>query len=253
MQTKIKAPKSLAIRRFLPQSDIPFIVYAVVFLTMFIVWFFRYLHPDLTLNIFSELLGAAFTLFIIDTLLVRTKTKRWKEVQRHVNYLISRNVYRIRDGISTRAFYFNPSIEDTTPEDGAPGSLRHQRSEMLAELEALDHTSLVERIDEGELFSESNYVYFNEKADDIWKIINMRYADYLAPDLVHVLIVLHTHLKDMSAHIRQYRKSNRFPEEAGYYKTLGKNNIATTLHEILRILNFLHHEGFSEVAGKNTF
>ncbi|MCC5917406.1 MAG: hypothetical protein JJU02_08785 [Cryomorphaceae bacterium] len=251
MKTKIKTPNVLAIRKFLPQSDIPFIVYAVVFFTMFLVWVFRYLHPDLTLNIFSELLGAAFTLFIIDTLLVRTKTKRWKEVQQHVNYLIGRNVYRIRDGISTRAFAFDPEIDEETKEYGSPDSVREQRAAFLSDLEKAGPQKLIQILYEEELFTESNYQYFNEKADDIWKIVNMRYSDYLPPDLVHVLIVLHTHLKDVGAYIRLYRKSIRFPAEATFYKNLGRSNIATTLHEVIKILNFLYNEGLSEVSGSD--
>lgn len=35
---------------------------------MVLIWGFRAVHPDLALNLFSELLGVAFTLFIIDTL-----------------------------------------------------------------------------------------------------------------------------------------------------------------------------------------
>lgn len=58
------------------RSEIPLAVYGTIFATMALLWIFQAIHPDLTLGLFTELLGAAFTLFIIDSLLVRSKANR---------------------------------------------------------------------------------------------------------------------------------------------------------------------------------
>jgi len=92
-------PKKKVWSRLFGRSEIPLAVYAAILVTMALLWTFQSLHPDVTLGFFTELMGAAFTLFIIDTLLVRSKLKRWKIVQEHIDYLIARDVNRLRDGL----------------------------------------------------------------------------------------------------------------------------------------------------------
>lgn len=236
-------------RRFL-SSDMPIIVYAVMAGSIVAVWSAQAFAPDLALNLFSELLGAAFTLFIIDTLLVRTKARRWKIVSRQIDYLIARNGNRIRDGIATRIFRFVPDIDPDADKLTNLTSIRQQRERLFNELSTLDAPELEQRIDADEVFSERMYEYLNEKAEDIWDIINMKYSEYLAPELVSLLMNLHTNLKDAAAHIRQYRKADRFSDEIDkqYYRNIGAKGITITLKAMLDLVNELKNAGYSESA-----
>ncbi len=232
------------------ESEIPIIVYLVIFASIAALWIFRSFNEDIALNFLAELFGAAFTLFIVDILLVRSKTKRWEVVREDVNYLIARLVNRVRDGISTRAFDFSPEIDPEVSEDEALSSVLKQRADLLAELEGLNPEEIEERISE-ELFTEINYEYFDGKAEEVWNVLNMKYSDYLHPNLVSLLIDLNVYLEDLGGHIRQYLKAERFPEEEGYYKSIGLRGAADTLKKILGVLNELNKEGYNEYAKMN--
>jgi hypothetical protein len=230
------------------QTEIPLTVYATIFSTMAFIWVFQDHLPELLAGLFTELLGAAFTLFIIDTLLVRSKTKRWKLVQENIDYLIARNVYRLRDGLSARAFGFQPRFESEVSEEGKFKRMREQRADLLENMEELLPEELIKHFSEATLFSENTYSYLNEKAADLWDILNMKYAEYLPPELVSSLIRLHTHVKDASSHLRQYAKAERFPAESDYYHRIGRQGMSLSVLEILKIVNALKLQGYSEPA-----
>ncbi|RUO26513.1 hypothetical protein CWE09_07340 [Aliidiomarina minuta] len=230
----------------LSRSEIPLVVYLVIFLTMALLWIFQTIHEELTLGLFTELLGAAFTLFIIDTLLVRAKSKRWKMVRTHVDYLIARNVNRLRDGIATRVFGFNPGIDVALSQTAMIKVIRGQRAELLNKLERSGESDVLHGVDERTVFSEDVYTYFNEKADDLWEIINMKYSEYMEPELVSLLMRLHTQMKDTCAHIRQYRKGEIFSQSEAHYHQVGRLGLSVSMHEIIRILNTLKENGYSE-------
>ena len=231
----------------LPQTDIPIIVYVVVFLTMIMLWRYQERY-DLAIDFFVELGGAAFTLFIIDVLLVRSKAKRWKVVRDEMNYLIARNVNRIRDGISTRIFSFNPEIDLTLTEAQYLSELRDRRTDFLNELVTLNEDAIIEKMNEDELFTDQSFDYFNEKADEIWSILNMKYSDYFHPELASYLISLNLNLKDLCGHIRQYLKSKRFLGKSITYQNIGRQGAAVSIVKIVILLNALKNEGFSEAA-----
>ncbi len=225
----------------------PIVIYLTVFAGIIISILIEPYHSDLSLNLVSEIIGAAFTLFVIDVLLVKSKTKRWHIVQKHVDYLIARTVNRLRDGMSTRAFSFQPLLSPQLPEDVILTEIRKQRELFLHEIIPLPVEQVGERFSK-ELFNEDNYEYFNEKADDIWNILNMKYSEYLAPELVALLMELHTNLKDVCANIRLYKKSERFPKEKAYYQSMGTKGAAYNMKEVTRIVIRLKEEGYSEVA-----
>jgi hypothetical protein len=233
--------------RSLLQTNIPIIVYTVVFFTMFMLWRYQ-AYNDLAIDFFVELGGAAFTLFIVDVLLVRSKAKRWKVVRDELDYLIARNVNRIRDGISTRIFNFNPAIDETLPENQFLDQLRESRSNFLNEIALLQPEEVIQKINKDEMFSESGYDYFNEKADEIWDILNIKYSDYFHPELASHLISLHLNLKDLCSHIRQYMKSERFEERRTTFQNIGRRGAAVSLIKIVEQLNMLKNEGFSDIA-----
>ena len=231
----------------LQQTELPFIVYAVVFFTMFMLW--RYSEYDeLAMDFFVELGGAAFTLFIIDVLLVRSKAKRWKLVRDELNYVIARLVNRTRDGIATRIFNFNPKIDATLNHEEYALKLRELRSDFLQELVTLDDDKLIKAMNEAELFSDTSYNYFNEKADEIWNILNVKYSDYFHPELVTHLISLHLNLKDLCGSIRQFKKGTRFTDQGETFKNIGRKGAIITIRKIVELLNILKNEGFSEPA-----
>lgn len=230
------------------QSEIPIIVYFVVFLSIFLLWRFRSFNEDIAFDFIAELFGVAFTLFIIDTLLVRSKRKRWKVVRDEVNYLIARNINRIRDGISTRAFIFDASLKDAGNAEEMLNEIRKQRAELLKEIGGLNQEEVIRRIEEASFFNENNYEYFSEKAAELWDIMNIRYADYIPPELASILISLNVHLKDLCSHIRQYLKSGIFSEQADKYKELGVSGASVSIKEIIKLLNRLKEEGCSEAA-----
>lgn len=232
--------------RFL-QTDIPFVVYAVVFFTMFILWRYQ-AHNELAIDFFVELGGAAFTLFIIDVLLVRSKAKRWKVVRDEMNYLIARNVNRLRDGISTRIFNFNPEVDTSLTEIQYMSEMRGRRTDFLNEIVTLDSDAIIKKMNEDELFTDQSFDYFNEKADEIWSILNMKYSDYFHPELASYLISLNLNLKDLCGHIRQYMKSKRFAGKIKTYQNIGRQGAAVSIVKIVVILNELKSEGYSETA-----
>jgi hypothetical protein len=236
------------ISRRISRSQIPIIVYLVIICTMAVLWYLRDVQDGITMDFFAELFGAAFTLFIIDVLLVRSKAKRWKNVQEEINYLISRNVNRLRDGISTRVFGFSPTIDRESDEMQAIQAVREQRNDFLNSMAGLNEEELIQRLHQEELFSENSYDYFNEKADEIWAILNMKYSDDLHPEMVSILINLHVQLKDVCSHIRQYLKIKRFPQERKYYSTIGLKGVSVSISKTILILNRLKEEGYSEVA-----
>jgi hypothetical protein len=124
-------------------------------------------------------------------------------------------------------------------------SIRIQRENFLNDLDTRTSKKLSGKIDPS-FFNEESYSYFDEKAEDIWNLINMKYSEYLAPPLVTLLIDLHTNLVDVCAHIRVYQKSERFPSEKDYYHEAGINGVATNMKEIIRIVIKLKEEGYSD-------
>lgn len=234
-------------KRLFSESDTPVVIYVTVFAGMVLALAIKNYHEDLSLNLLSEVIGAAFTLFVIDVLLVKTKARRWQVVQKHVDYLIARTVNRLRDGLSTRAFAFSPAFNSEEPPENRLQQIRSQREQFLTGLGSMAHRELSQKLSK-ELFSEESYEYFNEKAEDVWNLLNMKYSEYLAPLLVSLLIELHTNLKDVCSQIRFYKKGERFPTEEEYYHSSGREGAASHLKEIIRIVNQLKLEGYSEVS-----
>ncbi|ADQ13939.1 hypothetical protein [Halanaerobium hydrogeniformans] len=245
---KEKSLKEKLEKKMLTKSDIPIIVLLTVLFSFFVIWRLRVYSPDLSLNLFSELIGVAFTLFIIDTLLVRSKNKLWKLVHKDIDYLISRNVNRLRDGIATRVFKFEPDLDSQVSFNEKIEALSKERADFLAEMDELDKDELIIKIKENDFFNQENYDYFDEKAEDFWEILNMKYSEYLAPELVSELIELHTGLKDLCSAIRQHAKSDILKENKDYYRSLGVESAAQSLVVIIENLNQLKAAGYSENA-----
>lgn len=245
---QVKKLRNKISHKFL-HTETPIVVYILVFTSIFLLWKYQSYNQDLALNLIAELFGAAFTLFIIDVLLVRAKRKRWKTVQNEIDYLIARIINRTRDGVSTRVFGFTVVSNQTLSTDAYHAEISKQRNHLLNDVVSFDKARILKSLNEKELFTENSYVYFNEKADEIWNILNMRYADYLHPELASLLIGLNLQLKDLCGHIRQYLKSNRFDENHNvHYKNIGRQGAVVCVVKMVEILNTLNSEGYSEPA-----
>jgi hypothetical protein len=229
------------------QSDRPIIIYVIVAISIIGAFALKNYNSDLSMNLVSEMIGAAFTLFVIDVLLVKAKAKRWKVVQKHIDYLIARNVNRLRDGLSTKGFAFQPMLKTSVSEVAINEEIRRQREKLLLELSTYTPEKLSQRISLN-LFTEDNYEYFNEKSDEFWNIINMKYSEYLEPSLVLLLIELHTNLKDLCSQMNIYKKHHLFPNEKSYYQAAGLKGASNHIHQIIRVVVKLKEEGYSEVA-----
>ncbi len=243
----MKSKKRFTFNFFL-LSHVPKVAYISIFLAALLLWWYSTINQDFALDLLSELIGIAFLMLILDVLLVKSKTKRWKIVRDDVDYLISRNVNRLRDGICTRFFSFQPEIKLEDDDRLTEDSIRQQRGIFLDKLANTEIPKLTNMLNAQEAFSETSYEYLNEKANDIWDIINMKYSEYLEPELVSLLIQLHTQIKDACSHIRQYRKSERFVNDKEHYMDTGLLGLSKCLSKIITILNTLKEEGYSRQA-----
>ncbi|TVQ43400.1 MAG: hypothetical protein EA362_11320 [Saprospirales bacterium] len=232
-------------KQWISQTETPLIIYLAVAVAIFVAWSIRNYHPDLSLNLISELIGAAFIIFVVNILLVRSKNKRWKTVNEQIDYLISRNINRLRDGVAFRAFNFRVKVSKTDQSTRANQKMREQREDLFVELTSLNSVELAGRVKK-DLFSDLNYQYFNEKAADIWDILNMKYSEYLSPKLITLLMDLHIQLKDLCGHIRVYQRSEQSPDEAEFYRKSGLEGGVHNLSEIIDLINQLKKEGYSE-------
>src|SRR6478736_5993756 len=109
------------------KSDRPVLIYIAIGIAAAISIALRWVDQDLSANVLSEIIGAAFTLFVIDVLLVKSKAKRWLIVQEHIDYLIGRTINRVRDGIATRVFKFTPEFNHRMKEEEVILQIRKQR------------------------------------------------------------------------------------------------------------------------------
>jgi hypothetical protein len=143
---------------------------------------------------------------------------------------------------------FNPEIASGLSEIVQVEAIRQQRATLLSEMEQQPPEKLASHLYETGLFTEAMYTYMNERADDVWDVLNMKYSEYMAPELVLALIRLHTHIKDLCGHIRQHARAERFPEDRDYYHRIGRMGASVSVREILAVVNELKQRGYSEPA-----
>lgn len=246
MSKKVLPLRKRLERKLFSQTDTPVIVYFAVGIAILIALSLRRFHEELSLNLVSELLGAAFIIFVVNLLLVRSKNKRWKVVNTRIDYLIGRNVNQIRDGIATFALGFNPELSDKDPHPVILNTLRRQRDDLFAELRHFNTEEIADRLSE-KLFTDEQLKYFTQRSDDLWALLNMKYSEYLAPELVSLLMDLHIQMSDLCAHIRSFNKSRWFIEDSFFYQETGKKGAAHNVKEILHLVTRLKEEGYSDV------
>ena len=143
---------------------------------------------------------------LLDKLINHSNKIKWKVVKDEIDYLISRNINRLRENILSRLFDFNPDVIDGDLDaDTIEKHIRQQREEKLEELYAA-HPSLLLKFLDKKFSDKENIIYFEERSSEIWQYLDMRHSEYLSPDVVHSLIDLYVNVKDLCAHMRIYNR-----------------------------------------------
>ncbi len=228
------------------KTSTPVVIYIAVGLAIVIAIAIKPLHEELSLNLTSEMIAVAFIIFVVNILLVNSKNKQWKIVSNRMDYLIARNVNQIRDGVATFALGFNPELKKDLPVEQAMTEMRSQRDFHFQEWEALSQEEFAERIADN-LFQDEQLEYFSHRAEQLWSLLNMKYSEYLAPELVSHLMDLHIQLSDLCAHIRSFKKASWFIEDSFYYQESGRRGAAHNLRTIIGLVSRLKKEGYSEI------
>jgi len=147
-----------------------------------------------------------FTVVLIDKLINHSNRTKWKIVKDDIDYLISRNVFRLRENVLSRLFDFNPNVIDNDLDsDTLEKDLRYQRAEKLEELYRLTPQLMRQALDK-KFNDNENVVYFEERAAEMWQYLDMMHSEYLSPAVVHCLIDLYVNMKDLCSHMRIYTK-----------------------------------------------
>lgn len=224
------------------------LVYLTVFLFVLGSFLIRILSSNFWLNLLSEAIWTAFTVLLLDTMIHRSDRLKWKIVKDEVDYLISRNVNRLRENVLSRLFDFDPDLEKNVGDvDDIEHRIREQREEKLEELYAVPPQALLASLEKG--FSDKeNIVYFEERAIEMWQYLDMRHSQYLSPDVVHSLIDLYVNIKDLCAHMRIYNRWKWFLTKKDYYIEIASEWIAFNTRNILSVLIKLKKHWYSEIA-----
>lgn len=197
-------------------------------------------NPDLSYDLLIELGAATLVIFLLGVVLTRTNRKRWAAVKEQTEYLLSRTVHRIRQGVAVRAFTFDPEVDARKSLEDNEESIRQQRRALLDGLAAKKDISDAIK---ARLWSEETY--FKDRADDVWELVNMKNGDYIEPSIIAHLQDLFVHLEDLQSHIRTYHiKTSR--KKRAYYRQKALLGAEFCLREILRTTQELRELGYSE-------
>lgn len=224
------------------------LVYLTVFLFLILSFFIWIFSSDLWLNLLSEAIWTVFTVILIDYIINNSNRTKWKIVKDEIDYLISRNINRLRENILSRIFDFNPNFEnDKLDIDNLEKQIRNQRELKLEELYKITPQILLKAL--SKRFSDKdNIVYFEERSFEIWQYLDMRHSEYLSPDVVHCLIDLYVNLKDFCAHMRIYNRWKLFLRKNKYYTEIATEWIIFNLKNIINLLIKLKKYWYSEIA-----
>lgn len=224
------------------------LVYLTVFLFLILSFFVWIFSSDLWLNLFAEAIWTIFTVIVIDKLINHSKRTKRKIVKDEMDYLISRNINRLRENILSRIFDFNPDVEnDKLDVDNLEKQIRNQREEKLEELYEIKPQLLLKSLAK-QISDKDNIIYFEERSFEIWQYLDMRHSEYLSPDVVHCLIDLYVNIKDLCAHMRIYNRWKLFLRKNKYYTEIATEWIIFNLRNVIGILIKLKKHWYSEPA-----
>lgn len=235
------------ISKFLGLSNIN-LIYVIVFLFVLVsllIWIFS---RDFWLNLLSEAIWTVFTVVLLDNLINHSNKIKWKIVKDEIDYLISRNINRLRENVLSRLFDFDPDLEDESKDtDTIEKIIRQQRDKKLQELTKIDPQLLLKSLDK-KFSDKENIIYFDERSAEIWQYLDMRHSEYLSPDVVHCLIDLYVNIKDLCSHMRIYNRWKLFFRKNTYYIEIATEWIVFNTKNIIALLIKLKKYWYSEPA-----
>lgn len=230
------------------ETGIPPSVYITILAAFLLTMVVGIIFPDLSLNIIAEIIGAILTLFIIDRLILNDKRKKWLIVKDEIEYLLARVVNRLRQKISEQIFFYKPSFQAKDQKE-FEHLIREDREKWLKNLSAMNDKELL-KLTNKKIFTGDFNEYFEERAEELWKIMNMKYADYFPPAVVQNVIELVVTLKDLCSYIRIYQKRKTYKNKNKYYKISGEEGVIFSIRKIINLLIELKRLGYSEVPKK---
>lgn len=227
-------------------KDRPWMLYFIILLAVIAAGTLWRIHEGFSIDITIELLGAIITIIIIDELLLKSKRKRWNLVKNEVTYILGRSINIIRNDVLQELFFFSPKIEEHKQIDFQQRYIREQKDEQFNKLLSISSEKMLEMLENG--FLQRTYDdYFKEQAEDLWRIMNTRYSEYLEPDVVQELLKLHLHMRDLHNNIRFYLKGVEEKQHRKYYQDLGGRNIVFNTKNIIQQLINLKQMGYSQL------
>ncbi|MCC5924355.1 MAG: hypothetical protein JJT77_11250 [Crocinitomicaceae bacterium] len=231
-------------KKLISQTDTPVIIFLILFLAIYATTFIKRYDEELSQNLLSELIGAAFIILVVNILLVRSKNKRWKRVNGKVDYLISRFIFRFQDGLALRAFQFKIEQEEGQIE---LIQWRLQREKFLDEIVNMSSPDDWNALVKNEFYTIENLNYFEEKSHHLWEILNMKYAEYLNPQLIELLMDLYLEMNDLCAHLKAYLRNIKNYSGQITFANVAKKGVVLNIHNLLILSKQLKDNGYSEL------
>ena len=222
------------------QNDMPLVGYVTLAAAIIGALIIGRWNPDLSYDLLIELGAATLVIFLLGVVLTRTNRNRWKAVKQQTEYLLSRTVHRIRQGVAVRAFAFDPSIDANKSFEENEEGIRKERRVLLDWL--VEQEDITNEIDK-RLWSEEKY--FQDRANDVWELINMKNGEYIEPVIISELQDLYVYLEDLQSHIRTYNTVVSKQKKA-YYTKKAFLGAEFCLRGLLQATKNLREMGYSE-------
>ncbi len=227
---------------YMKWKDRPWILYAIIILAFSGAGLLWRIHEGFSIDITIELLGAIFTIVIIDELLVKDKRKRWAVVKNEIEYILARNINVIRDDVLRTMFSFKPDIKNMGDLDSIEDNIREQKNREFQRILAMKDGEIMGVLKEGYLKRKYDG-YYEVEAEGLWRILNTRYSEHLEPEVVDELLKLHLHMRDLHNNIKLYNRGKE--ENRDYYIKKGTREIVYSTRSMIKSLIKLKSMGYS--------
>lgn len=222
----------------------PLMVYAIMLLAIIGSGYLITHSEGFFDDIMLELIGAVFFILIIDQLLLRSQRKRWRIVKNEIEHILSRTLNILRDDILVNMFSYKPELAlDRGDLEAWDVAVRQHKAETLEKILQMGADSLFNAIREDYLFRGYEDLFL-EKAEDLWRILNAKHIEHLAPEEVKLFLALHLHLRDLHAGIKNYQKSSQENDKSEYYRKKGRHSIIHNTRQIVSNLIELRKLGY---------
>lgn len=231
--------KKKSIFNVFKHTNIPLSIYIVLLTSMAFFWWAQKYIPDLSLNIFSELFGTAFTVFIIDIISNQNKEKKFINVKENINDLITRELYIILDGVSFKVLNIKFEIPENDNILNQIVETRAKKHQALFSLTENDFMKLQPYINE-EIVNHKDIInYLKNRSDSIWKLINFQYSEFYPPEIVEGLTNVYSSLINLRQAIRQFQKESSIDQRNNYYNESGKYMISKQTYLLIENIKLL--------------